>query len=251
MAITVLAIWNDVHIGNWNRRLLWILLEVCNSPLVFWFFLFFMFLVLFVFLVSFLAVVTGLVVVVGRPVFAFLWFLLLLLLFLFFLRGRRFQLQRQLGLAQLHQRRHVVLFRLAARAAHVQHDIFVGVDFDEVTALERQMAGVPALLARRPSRRLLGETGELRLHRRSPLRELIRQNRIGRRVTTNAQTATPSSFHTADFRRAIVVVWWFGRLNRSRKRRDNRPRHWMLGFSSRYTVFRRTRTLYEFLTIFL
>lgn len=123
-----------------------------------------MFLVLFVFFALFLTVITGLVVVRG-PVLAFLRFLLLFFLFLLLLRGRRFQLQRQLGLAQLHQRRHVVLFRLAARAAHVQHDVLVGVDFDEVTALERQVTGVPAFFARRPRRRLFGETGELRLHR--------------------------------------------------------------------------------------
>jgi len=64
----------------------------------------------------------------------------------------------------LHQRRDVFFFRLAARAAHVQHYVLVGIDFDEITTLERQVTGVSTFLARRPGRHLFGEARKFRFH---------------------------------------------------------------------------------------
>lgn len=102
--------------------------------------------------------------------------LLLLLLLRLFVRGRRSVTARtgvcrrrgggRSGTRQveLRQRRHellVLAVLLRAGAAHVEHDVFVRVHLEEVSALVREMARVAALLARRPYgvRWLVGEPG--------------------------------------------------------------------------------------------
>jgi hypothetical protein len=79
-----------------------------------------------------------------RRVLALLLRLLLLLFVLLF------QLVPQFLLAELGEGRQVLLVGLAARAAHVQDDFFVGVHFDEIATLISEVAGVAALFARRP-----------------------------------------------------------------------------------------------------
>lgn len=63
---------------------------------------------------------------------------------------------QQLVLAHLGERRQVGGVAVAARAVHVEQDLLVRIDFEEVAALVRQVAGVAAFLAGGPNHLLGG-----------------------------------------------------------------------------------------------
>lgn len=60
------------------------------------------------------------------------------------------QLPLQLALAQLRQRGDIILAAVRARATHVQDDLLVGIDLDEIATLIGQVPGVAAFLAGGP-----------------------------------------------------------------------------------------------------
>lgn len=123
-------------------------------------FFFFVFLVFLMFLFfSFLVLVLRRIII-GRLVLTLLRFFFLLL----FHGCRLFQFQSQFGLTELHQRCYVLLFRFTTCATHIQNNVFIGIDFNEIATLERQVTGVATFFTRRSSRGLLGETRKFGLH---------------------------------------------------------------------------------------
>lgn len=110
-------------------------------------------------------------VAVRRFMLTFLWLFLLFLLLLFF-SCCLLQFLCQFDFAQLNQWRDILFFRFTTRAAHIQHNVLVGIDFDEIATLVRQVTGVTTFLASRSCRRFFGETRELGLH--GTARETVR-----------------------------------------------------------------------------